>query len=45
MTLPLNVDFTGKVVGITGAGGVFFLTADKAASAITGVALPIGLIA
>ena len=39
MDLPLKVDFSGKVVVVTGAGGV--LCGDKAASAITGVVLPI----
>lgn len=47
--LPLNVDFTEKVVVVTGAdgveseklpGGVSFLCDDKAAFAITGVVLP-----
>ncbi len=37
----MKVDFSGKVVVVTGAGGVFFLCGDKAASAITGVVLPI----
>ena len=41
LDLPLNVDFSGKVVVITGAGGVLFLCDDKAVSAITGVVLPI----
>ena len=39
MDLPLKVDFSGKVVVVTGADGV--LCGDMAASAITDVVLPI----